>query len=222
MEQTKQTLLSCNGFDVAVAALVYSPADNGRHADLRAWVVSLVGAREALRAVWAGLLKRREASIYLADELRYRRLSLASEEPGVFGQTTAALPGAGGHHLLLLPAQARYASSREDGEFLLLPPPGPAPAEAATALPAHFYRFLNARVPLPLHEGWADWLWDRALDQGWATPLPTVGFGGPAYLCRPDQAALREALGVALRRGEIHVPGHAPVGSPPHAARIAA
>jgi hypothetical protein len=157
------------------------------------WYVSLLGPQEAIRAIWARLLKGEEATI--TDEAlgRAHWVSLAPEEKKSWRWTQASLPRAAGHHGLLLPELAFYTTERPD--FLLIPKEG---REQAL-----FYRFLNRRMDVPLDPGWSGWLWERALGVGELVALD--GFGPRAYLCRPDVQTLRADLSTAIRTGVLAV-----------------
>ncbi len=164
-----------------------------RHA-CHLWYASLLGPQEAIRAIWARLLKGEEATI--TDEAlgHARWVSLAPEEKKSWRWTQAALPRAAGHHGLLLPELALYTAERPD--FMLIPEEG---REQEL-----FYRFLNRRLDVPLDPSWSGWLWERALGAGELVALD--GFGPKAYLCRPDGKALRTDLSAAVCSGELMTP----------------
>ena len=86
----------------------------------------------------------------------------------------------------------------------------PAPDRSAwrtdrVPLPIRHYRFLNRRVDLPLHQTWADWLWERALRRGEAAALETYGLDGPAYRCAPNPKHLRADISAAVASGALTV-----------------
>jgi len=95
---------------------------------------------------------------------------------------------------MLVPELAAFAADRRD--FLLLA------RQQDEAAHLH-YRFLNRRLDLPLHPSWADWLWERGLDNGEVETLTSVGVY--AFRCRPEPDALREDIGEAVRRRVLSV-----------------
>ena len=90
---------------------------------------------------------------------------------------------------------AEYAFERDS--FLLL-------AQSEEEAPALHHRFLDRRSPLPLHESWADWLWQRGIEEGEIAPLQTVGVS--AYRCSPDAERLRDDLSQAVAQGRLTLP----------------
>lgn len=164
------------------------------------WALGLVGARQALEAIWANLVQGREAVIVPRLLASGRFCALAPLGAGGWRSATAALPEASGVHWLLTPAVASYPDARRD--FVLLP------RHDGEACGLH-YQFLNRRVALPLAPAWAGWLWERALAGGEARPLECYSASGTiraAYRCEPDVAALERALSLAVRAGTIPLP----------------
>ena len=96
------------------------------------------------------------------------------------------------------PKTAEYAFERDS--FLLL-------AQSEDEAPALHHRFLDRRSPLPLHGSWADWLWERGLDNGEIVPLQSSGVS--AYRCSPKADRLREDLSEAVASGLLSLPGEA-------------
>lgn len=195
-------VIQAGGFGARVDAYAVEPDGSRpweRHSFVL-WYVSLLGSGEAIRAIWARLLKGEQATIVEEDLRVTRWVRLAPEEKRSWKWKQAALPSSAGHHGLLLPALALYRTQRQ--EFLLIPPAGGEQA-SGQALRELFYRFLNRRVDVPLHPQWAGWLWERAMELGELRQLD--GYGPRAYLCRPDAEALRSDLSVAVARGELRV-----------------
>ena len=185
-------ILQAGGFSACVDAYVWEPDPQRGTGLMRLWFVSLLGPQQALRALWARLV-RGETATLSRELLGVTRLcALAPEGPKQWRSWTASLPGAAGHQLVLLPEAARHTHPR--GDFLLLP----RSREEAAAL--HF-RFLDRRVDLPLHAGWADWLWERALRTTEAAPLEAEGIH--AFRCAPRPERLAEDLTAAVRDGRL-------------------
>ncbi len=157
------------------------------------WFVSMLGHQQAVRAIWARLVKG-EAAYLSETELGGQPVPLAREAWGTWRFSGLRLPSGSAYHGMLVPELAAFAADRRD--FLLL---AREPDEAAHL----HYRFLNRRLDLPLHPSWAEWLWARGLENGEVEPLTSVGVH--AFRCRPEPEALREDIGEAVRRGVLSV-----------------
>jgi hypothetical protein len=170
-----------------------------RHAQL--WFVSLLGAQQAVKALWARLVKGERATLRLPaagglERVQFCALARTSSGgPVSWRFFSAGLPAAAGHHGAVVPAIALYACERAD--FLLLPR---TPAEAADL----HLRFLNRRLHLPLHAAWAPWLWERALRTGEAIELQAHGV--LAYRCAPDADAIATSVSTGIGSGRLRVP----------------
>ncbi|MBM3947605.1 MAG: hypothetical protein FJ315_09470, partial [SAR202 cluster bacterium] len=166
------------------------------------WFLSMVGSQQALKAVWASLLKEPPEPVWLIQGLEgafvgdYRSASLPYETIGTWTTQIAKLSGCGGYHALVYPRLAEYAFEHED--FLLLA----RSEDVATGL---HYRFLDRRVSLPLHPSWEQWLWQRGFQNGEIEALE--GEGILAYRCRPSPESLRADLASAVAAGHLFAPG---------------
>lgn len=194
--------LQVGGFGASVDAFAWEPDPDPAARRMRLWFLSLLGPQQALKAIWARLLRGEVATLSREALGQARFCALAPEGPRAWRSFTARLPGAGGHQLVLLPEAARHAAARDD--FLLLP-------RAVDEAPALHARFLDRRVDLPLHEGWADWLWARALAVGEAIALEAAGT--LAYRCAPRPAALAADLSAAVAGGTLRMPEEGPKGA---------
>lgn len=194
-ERSPLPALQVGGFGASVDAFAWEPDSDPAARRMRLWFLSLLGPQVALKAIWARLLRGEVATLGREVPGQARFCALAPEGPGAWRQFSARLPGAGGHQLVLLPEAARHAAARDD--FLLLPR---AAGEAATL----HARFLDRRVDLPLHAGWADWLWARALAGDEAIALEAEGI--LAYRCAPRADALAADLAAAIADGTLRVP----------------
>ena len=192
--------IECGKFTAHLDAFAWAPGRVQRQRDFS--FLSLVGSQVALRALWARLLKGEQATVLLDGPLgRASFATLGPEGAGGWRAHAAALPSAGGHQLTLFPASSFFLAERDD--FILIPPPRG--SARGVPLPTRHYRFLNRRVDLPLHPTWADWLWERALRRGEATPLETYGLDGRAYRCAPNPARLRADISAAVASGALTV-----------------
>lgn len=183
-------VLQAAGFGASVDAVAWEPEPGASGRELRLWFLSLLGPQQAVKALWARLVKGEIASLSFEDLGTARFCALAPEGPRSWRFFGASLPAAAGYHGVLVPEKALYRTDATD--FLLLPREGAAPLH---------YRFLNRRLDLPLHSSWADWLWQRALDAGEATPLEAQGI--EAYHCAPNPDALAADLSAAVRAGTL-------------------
>ena len=116
---------------------------------------------------------------------RSRRI-IPYETIGTWTTKIARLPVTGGWHALVYTKTAEYGYEKDS--FLLL-------AQSREEAPALHHRFLDKRSPLPLHGSWADWLWQRGLDNGEIVP-PTVRW----HLGLPVLPQGRQAPRRSLRR----------------------
>lgn len=193
-EANARPILQAGGFTATVDAFAWEPDPDPSAHRMRLWLLSLLGPQQALKALWARLVKGEVATLSRAALGQVRLCALTPEGPRSWRAHTASLPGAGGHQLVLLPEAARLTASRDD--FLLLP------RAAEEAPPLHF-RFLDRRVDLPLHMDWCDWLWQRALRTGEAVALEAGGT--LAYRCTPQAEALAADLSAAVAAGVLRV-----------------
>lgn len=157
------------------------------------WFLSMLGHQQAVRAIWARLIKG-EAAYLENHDLGGESLPLAREAWGTWRFSGMRLPSGASYHGLLVPEMAVYNSDRSD--FLLLV------REQDDVAHLH-YRFLARRLDLPLHPSWAEWLWHRALTSGEVEQLDCLGLR--AWRCRPNQSALRDDIGDAVSRRELGV-----------------
>jgi len=188
-------LVQAGGFTVSADAFVWEPDTDPSAGRMRLWFLSLLGPHQALKAIWARLLKGELVTVSREALGQVRFCSLAPEGPRGWRSYSASLPAAAGHQLVLLPEVARYQASRDD--FLLLP-------RSAEEAPVIHFRFLDRRVDLPLHSSWRDWLWQRALQSGEAVPLEAEGI--LAYRCLPNPDALADDISAAIRERTLTVP----------------
>jgi hypothetical protein len=186
-------VLQAGGFGASVDAFACEPDADANPPRLRLWLVSLLGSQQAVKALWAQLIKGETATLS-TDDASVRFCALAPEGARAWRFFRASLPASGGYHGLLVPEMAMFTAERPD--FLLLR------RSEDDAAKLH-YRFLNRRVTLPLHPSWAQWLWTRALGSGEARSLASRGLD--AYLCVPDEAALAADLMADIRQGTLRL-----------------
>ena len=191
--------ISAGGFSATVDAFARDERSEGL------WFVSMVGSQTALKAIWASLLKQPPDTAHLirgADGMAlhgsYQRCAIPHQTIGTWTTKIARLSVSGGWHALVYTKQAEYAFEKDS--FLLL-------ARSAEEAPALHHRFLDKRSPLPLHDSWAGWLWERGIEEEEIVPLQSVGVS--AYRCSPKAEKLREDLSDAVASGRLTLPREA-------------
>lgn len=180
----KLLTISAGGFSATV--------DGCARGERELWFLSMLGHQQAVRAIWARMVKGEYG--FLTGEVEGTSLPLAREAWGTWRFNGMRLPSGASYHGMLVPELAMYNGDRSD--FVLLVREQDDPARL------HF-RFLNRRLELPLHASWASWLWDRGLTTGEVEELEATGLC--AYRCQPNVTALRDDIGAAVRQGTLGV-----------------
>ena len=140
--------IKIKGFRCSVEEAVFSNRKDGY-----AHVLSLAGSREAVKAVWARLMKGEAAYLEMGpQQVKTARMNTVEGAKLL----TERLPSGAFHGLLLSQPLLR-------GELVL--------CEKEEELPERFYTVLTRMLRLPLHKDWQDWLWDHALSTGMVAPL---------------------------------------------------
>jgi len=122
--------IKIKGFRCSVEEAVFS---NGK--DGFAHVLSLVGSREAVKAIWARLMKGEAGYLDTGPQVKVVRMN--TFEGGRL--LIERLPSGAFHGLLLSQAVLR-------GELVL--------SEKEEDLPARFFHYLTQKLRLPLHSDW--------------------------------------------------------------------
>ena len=193
-------ILQAGGFGASVDAFAWEPDPAASHPKMHLWLISLLGSQQAVKALWAQLIKGETAT--LSNTARSAHFcTLAPQGPRAWRFFRASLPAVSGYHGVLISDLALFTTERL--EFLLVLRPTDDPA-------ALHYRFVNRRVALPLHPSWADWLWQRALRTGEARALESYGM--ETYHCAPDEESLGSDLSVAVQGGSLQIVDEQAVG----------
>jgi hypothetical protein len=190
-EQLRPRHLRCDGFSAWADACAQSEGE--------VWLLSMLGNQQAVKAIWARLIKGETAFLAEDEHAPGRQCHLAREAWGTWRFYRRRLPSGAAHQGLLVPELASFGAERRD--FLLVP-------RTTEEAPSLHYRFLNRRIDLPLHASWTEWLWQRGLDTGETEVLEA--FGIAAYRCRPDSDHLREDITAGLSTGCLGIGRHAP------------
>ena len=170
-------IIKIKGFCCSVEEAVFSNRKDGF-----AHVLSLVGSREAVKAVWARLMKGEAAYLDMGQQVRAARMNTA--EGGKL--LTERLPSGSFHGLLLSNALLR-------GELVL--------CEKEEELPAQFYTVLTRMLRLPLHSDWQGWLWEHALGSGMVEQMASQRLH--AYEVNLSVCNLETEVRQALLAGEM-------------------
>ena len=132
-------LLKTKGFTCHVDEAVFGTGREGY-----AHLLSLVGSREAVKAIWARLMKGETTVLH--NEVRTYSVRMNPQDGGKL--LTERLPSGAFHGLLLSKTVLR-------GELVI--------CEHEEDLPGRFYTLLSKQLRLPLHDLWKTWLWEHAL-----------------------------------------------------------
>ena len=170
-------IVKIKGFSCTAEEAVFV---NGQ--DAFAHVLSLVGTREAVKAVWARLMKGESA--VMIDDASSRGVRMNTFGGGKL--LTERLPSGTFHGLLL----SRVVLQ---GELVL--------GEHEADLPARYFRGLNDKSRLPLHRDWGNWLWAHALTTGIVTRLASQRLH--AYEVNLSVRDLAVAVRQALLAGDL-------------------
>ena len=197
-ENTTLWTVSAGGFSATADAFAIGPPESpGAHHNL--WFLSMVGPQSSLKSIWASLLNMPPQPAYLtpgAEGLVLNdELITCSIPPATLGTWTARITRMAnwmGWHAMTYTRMAEYSFPKDD--FLLITQHGEDPKK-------QHHRFLDRRVSLPLHRSWADWLWERGLENGEIKPLECTGIR--AWHCAPAPTQLEADLSKAVAQGVL-------------------
>lgn len=161
------------------SALVDEAVVNSSNHSAILQLLSMVGSREAVRAIWARLLRFDTAA--LRDE-RGKGEMVRLEQAHNASFYTQRLPSGAYHGLLVAPT----VISRE----CLL-------AETEADLPRQYLAYLHDHVALPLSKEWAGWLWQHALTNEYVSKLGSLrchAYSVSSYQISEVAEQVRQAL----------------------------
>ena len=191
---------SAGGLSVTVDAFAITRGDEPRDPD-NIWFLSMVGAQAALRAVWASLLNTPPKVVHLtpgSDSLaldgQYYNCAIPRLSSGTWKVRMTKMANGVGHHAITYTGMAEYSHDNE--VFVLLARDGENEMEA-------HHRFLDRRITLPMHPSWAEWLWERGIEEKEIVPMECAGIR--AWLCLPNPPKLEADVSMAVRRHLIGV-----------------
>ena len=191
---------AANQFIATSDAWILRPGEPNRPQEL--WGLSVIGPQTSVKAIAAAILKASPDTVAItpagpgaAGPAQY---AVRAPESGKWRAKTARLKMSRAWHGIIYPVMAEYEPQEaENNDFLLLTRDG----SALGAADKHA-RFLNRRTDVPIHPSWADWLWARARQTGEAQRLTTPR-NFQAWLCSPDETALKNDLSRAVAAGEL-------------------
>ena len=190
------TLVDAAGFSAVADAYV-----RDAHSETL-WFISMLGNQTALKAIAATLFNQPPKHIYLVVEHpedpakdNYLPCQVPITTIGTWTHKIVRMPTTRVFHSLVYTRKAEYANASKD--FLLI-------ARTPEEAPRLHYLFLERRVNIPLHESWADWLWDWGKANGTINQLDSKGIDG--YLCNPEEESLKEDLSDAISERQLTLP----------------
>jgi hypothetical protein len=156
-------------------------------------VLSLFGAKTSVQAIAAALVSRK-SDVFLSNGEGREEIFLTVGEYRIHTKT---LP-CGVCHTVVIHTSAliRYCALPY---FFLFGRSGD------ERLRHSYFSFLDRLVPIPLLQGWADWLWRRGIEKGEIEALE--GYRLSAYECRVDPDVLRDDLSRAIRKKQLKFHG---------------
>lgn len=134
-------------------------------------VLSMFGARNAVRAAWARLSTKARHSSYLEIGGKHACLVEGEKYVTLQAQMTRQML-----HLVILHPAATHQYNPFAQNFLQI---GPEPS-------VRYFPRLNRMCPIPFRQTWREWLWENGLENSLIKPLP--GFGIPGYLIDATEA----------------------------------
>jgi hypothetical protein len=154
-------------------------------------VLSLFGAKTAVQAIAAALVSRK-SDVFLSNEEETQEVYLTVGEYRIYGKT---LP-CGAHHALVIHTSALIRHCALPYFFLF-------GRSGEERLRLCYFSFLDRLVPIPLLQGWTDWLWKRGIEKGEIEALERYRLS--AYECRVDPDQLKNDLSQAIRKKQLRL-----------------
>lgn len=155
-------IISAKGFSAFVDAYAAyepdAPAYRGASASPgRLRLLSLVGSKQAVRAIWAHLIGP-GGTAHITTDGRVGAYQLSAADGAGWRWEDALLPTTGSYHGVLLPVSALRRTGGLCFLLTIRPRPRPAPTEPEHDPAAVFYAQLTQRLGTPIHHAWAAWL----------------------------------------------------------------
>ena len=167
------------------------------------WFLSMVGSQQALKAISACLLNGTPKPLHYSpintddpeSDWNFQQLHLAQASIGTWHTKVEKIPNARAFHSINWTALAEY--DNENPTFVILS------RYENTNMCRFYYRYLDRRASVPIHESWTTWLWERGRKNGEIIHL--ASFGMTAFLCTPNEEELRLDIAQGVRSGVLQV-----------------
>ena len=183
--------ISGNGYSAACDAYA---VDNDEE---EIWFASVLGPLASIKAISAAFthpVEGRKLHLNSDDFQEGFRGFQPGDAGGQWIERSMRLPRVNAYHGIFYPKMAEYRSERS--RFIII-------ARSPEETPALHRRFLSQRTPLPIHESWSKWIWERSLRTGETRKLESIGI--QAYICSPNEKTLAQDLSRGVREGELRV-----------------
>ena len=182
------TTVEAGGFSAVVDAYARDAKTGGL------WFISMMGNQTSVKAITAVIMGQPLRTFHLIQEHpfdptkdEYIPCTVPPQTTRTWTRKILKLPSTQAFHALVYSKKAEYTNHSKD--FLLLP-------HTEEQAPHLHYMYLERRINLPLHESWAQWLWDQGIAN--ETILPIQSKGILAYACNPDEELLTEDVSEAI------------------------
>ena len=191
--------VTANNFTVHADSFAYRVDEYQSHL----YMLSMQGPQEAVKAIFAALVKQPPESVHLLEGLDgkyakgYKTLKIPSSTIGTWSSSIKRLPISGTWHMLCYTKLCEF--NNDDPNFVLLIRPGQNIAEL-------YRKFLDHRVDIPLHPSWTDWLWKRAQRRQHPELMKLESNNIDAYLVNIEPDALASEIRSAIQSGALTVP----------------
>lgn len=166
----------------------------GDEEDLQAYFISVGGQQTAVKGILASLLENK--TLTLVKGSQYYHVTRANES---YQMKIKRLPS-GGCQGIAFPRSIKINQEQDDyaRQFFLL-----SPDQNQTR--SLFFRHLEARLDIPLHETWTNWLWRIFADNGWLTRLVTLCGSYEGFLVTLRLEELIGEISLAIRGNVFEV-----------------
>ena len=189
------------GFSATTDA--YAVDKNEHNGNRGIWLISMLGAQVAVRAIAAALLNKNPKPVTLtpgAEGLAINEQMMQCQPPyATFGTWTTRIikmANGMGYHNMTFTRLGEYAFNSKN--FLLITQEGQDEAE-------QYRRYLDKRISVPIHGSWSQWLWERAQERREVEELECIGIR--AWHCRPVIKNLEQEISQAIRQGKLGAGG---------------
>ena len=190
-EQTGERIytISGRGFSATCDAFVVN-----QHAET-IWFASMIGSRQAIRAISANLMTLPAQRVFLNSDDPgdgYHAFTPAEATRKNWTSRIQRLPNSSIYHGMTYSQTLEY--NGDENQFVLITRPHQEEADL-------YYRFLNRRLTIPLHPEWSQWLWQAGQDYQEIIPLEAHGVS--ASYCIVSQPSIKKRISEAIQAGQL-------------------